>query len=70
MKIAKWIFKRLNPITRLLWVLEDLKWNIAMPKIDDDDEIIPGFIIGESEYIDKVLSYLPEDIEWLQKPKD
>lgn len=47
---------------QLLEIVFKLGWDIAVPKVDDDDDV-PGLIIGTPEYLDDVLSgkFLDDD---------
>jgi len=48
-------------ILRLVDACRDLGWDMVIPDVDllkDDDEI-PGMVIGNMEYIQKVLDVLP-----------
>ena len=45
-------------VKKLLELLEEVGWSIALP---DNDEV-QGAIIGTEEYIDTILESLPEDL--------
>ena len=44
-----------EPFIQLLQLIEELGWDLALPDIDDDDDV-PGLIIGTPEYIEWVLA--------------
>lgn len=46
---------------RLLNLIAEIGWSIAIPDVSDDEEV-PGLIIGTEEYVGKVLACLPEDL--------
>ena len=48
--------------------VKEMGWNIAIPDGRDDDQVV-GLIVGTEEYIDAVLSHLPEDFK-LTKEKE
>ena len=41
-------------IDMLMKVLDHFKWNIAVP-VTQDDEHLPGMVIGEDEYLNKLI---------------
>jgi hypothetical protein len=41
-------------IKDLLEICEELGWSVAIPDTEEDEEV-PGLIIGNPEYIEKVL---------------
>ena len=52
-------------ILRLIDACKDLGWEMVIPNVDmlkDDDEI-PGMVIGQSEYITKVIDFLPPTLD-------
>ena len=52
-------------ILRLIDACKDLGWEMVIPNVDmlkDDDEI-PGMVIGQSEYIAKVIDFLPPNLD-------
>lgn len=48
----------------LLKALEWLKWNqIAIPMVPENEEV-PGLLVGKAEYVEKILEYIPEGVNW------
>lgn len=43
----------------LIQCLSDLGWCIAIPDIEDHEEF-PGMIVGSPEYVDRILSHIPD----------
>jgi hypothetical protein len=39
----------------LLDTVGKLGWNMAIPTTKDEEEVVPGLVIGTQDYIDKVL---------------
>lgn len=58
-----------DPMVRLLKAAKELGWEVAVPKMRNDDADVPGLIVGTSVYVDKVLGYIPEHEEW-ESPRD
>ena len=58
-----------DQILRLVDACKDLGWEMVIPNVDmlDDDDEIPGMVIGQPEYIAKVIEYLPPPEE---EPKE
>lgn len=52
-------------ILRLVDACRDLGWEIVIPNVDmlEDDDEIPGMVIGQADYITKVLEFLPPPID-------
>ena len=50
-----------DQILRLVDACKDLGWEMVIPNVDmlDDDDEIPGMVIGQPEYIAKVIEHLP-----------
>jgi hypothetical protein len=46
-------------IKDLLTICEELGWNVAIPQVEEDDEV-PGLIIGTAEYVEMVTEALDE----------
>ena len=51
-------------ISVLAIVLNNMSWGLAVPDVKNEDDLVKGMIIGIPEYIDKITSYLPEDINF------
>lgn len=47
---------------RLIQVVTELGWDVAIPDSGDDDAPVKGLIIGQSDYIDTILKHLPEGL--------
>lgn len=45
-------------------VCEFFGWQMAIPKMIDEEADVPGMIIGKQEYIDQVVSHLPDNTEF------
>lgn len=43
----------------LIEIVEELGWNVAIPHVEEDDEV-PGLIIGNPEYVEAVTEALEE----------
>lgn len=43
----------------LIEIVGQLGWNIAVPDFGEDEDV-PGLVIGEPEYIDKILEILED----------
>lgn len=43
----------------LIEIVEELGWNVAIPQVEEDDEV-PGLVIGKAEYVDAVTEALAE----------
>lgn len=48
---------------QLIKVIDQLGWSVAVPE-GDDDEDVPGLIIGTQEYVSAVTDRLPEGQFW------
>lgn len=46
-------------IQELLEIAQELGWSVAIPSTDDDEEV-PGLIIGEPGYVDMVTQAVDE----------
>lgn len=58
-----------DPIAKLLMLVDELGWTIAVPNSGDDEEI-PGLIIGQPTYVDKITDTLEDKYDgshfWLE----
>lgn len=51
-------------LAELLQIINELEWVIAMPNAEEDDEI-PGMIIGTSAFVNEVISKYDSQLEVL-----
>ena len=45
---------------KLIQLIQNLGWDIALPDLNDDDEV-PGMVIGNENYVQSVIECLPDD---------
>lgn len=52
-------------ILRLVDACRDLGWEMAIPHVEllDDDDEIPGMVIGKADYIAQIIEMLPATID-------
>lgn len=41
---------------QLVTIVEKLGWTIALPNVENDEDPLPGLIVGENWYVQKVLN--------------
>lgn len=46
-----------KPFRQITSAIKKLHWDIALPEMDDSDEVM-GFIIGTDEYVNSILNAL------------
>ena len=51
-----------DKVTQLLNLVGEFGWSIAVP--NSGDENCPGLIIGQENYINDILQYLPDDMDY------
>jgi len=56
-------------ILRLVDACKDLGWEMVIPNVDmlEDDDEIPGMVIGKADYIAQIIDMLPPPID---RPKE
>lgn len=47
-------------IKELIYIAEELGWNVCIPDVEED-EMVPGLILGEPEYIEEVMDALEDE---------
>ena len=52
-------------ILRLVDACKDLGWEMVIPNVDmlEDDDEIPGMVIGKADYIAQIIDMLPPPID-------
>jgi hypothetical protein len=48
---------------QLVKIIEQLGWSVAIPEADEEEDV-PGLIIGTQEYVSAVTGRLPEGQFW------
>ena len=55
--------KEIHPQILILMATCDIGWDVAIPRLADDNAEIPGLIIGTEEYIESLLDRYKIDLQ-------
>lgn len=59
--------KQQSLIEQLTMICEELGWVVGLPSTEDDNEKVPGLVVGEESFVIQVVSSYSDDYEVYSK---